>query len=110
MQIESKAMKKIIEKEPCVKLNQSNCDFNSYNDLSSDAKNVIKCINASICFTNGLSNTRTDDVFLTLDGLCQISFLSAREALNAIKELQSKNILIKNQDGTLITNVSYHHE
>lgn len=103
-------MKKVIENEPCVKSNQSNCIFNSYDDLSSNTKNVIKCINALFCFANGFSNKRTTDVFLTLEGLCQISFLSAREALNAIKELQSKNILIKNQDGTLITNVSYHHE
>lgn len=103
-------MKKIIENEPCVKLNQSNCVFNICDDLSSNAKNVMKCINASLCFTNGFSNIRTDDVFLTLEGLCQISFLNKKEALNAIEELKNKNILIKNQDGTLITNVSYHHE
>lgn len=94
-------MSKLVEKEIYVKIFPEKYIFNNSDNLSNDAKIVIENINASICFANNASNKKIDNIFLTLKDICQITSLNKRKVLNAIKELQSKDILSKTENGII---------
>lgn len=94
-------MSKLVEKEIYVKIFPEKYIFNNSDNLSNNAKIVIEHINASICFANNASNKKIDNIFLTSKDICQITSLNKRKVLNAIKELQSKDILSKTENGII---------